>query len=38
MHNNLKFMKNEAYDYIDEEIEEPTLYKIQEIIKNTLRE
>jgi hypothetical protein len=29
-----EFYKNESYDYIDEEIEEPTLYKIQEIIRN----
>jgi len=29
-----EFYENESYDYIDEEIEEPTLYEIQEIIKN----
>ena len=34
-----EFYENESYDYIDEEIEEPTLYEIQEIIRNlnTLR-
>jgi hypothetical protein len=34
-----EFYENESYDYIDEEIEEPTLYEIQKIIRNlnTLR-
>jgi len=29
-----EFYDNESYDYIDEETEEPTLYKVQEIIRN----
>ena len=28
-----EFYENESYDYIDEEIEEPTLYEIQEILR-----
>jgi len=32
-----EFYENESYDYIDEEIEEPTLYKVQEIIRNLKR-
>ena len=32
-----EFYENESYDYIDEEIEEPTLYEIQEIIRNLKR-
>ena len=32
-----EFYENESCDYIDEEIEEPTLYEIQEIIRNLER-
>ena len=32
-----EFYENESYDYIGEETEEPTLYEIQEIIKNLKR-
>ena len=32
-----EFYKNESYDYIDEQTEEPTLYEIQEIIRNLKR-
>ena len=32
-----EFYENESYDYIDEEIEEPTLDEIQEIIRNIKR-
>jgi hypothetical protein len=32
-----EFYENEPYDYIDEETEEPTLYEIQEIIRNLKR-
>jgi len=32
-----EFYENELYDYIDEEIEEPTLYEIQEITRNLMR-
>jgi len=28
-----EFYENESYDYIDEETEEPSLYKIQEILR-----
>ena len=31
------FYENESYDYIDEELEEPTLYEIQEITRNLKR-
>jgi len=29
-----EFYENESYDYTDEETKEPTLYEIQEIIRN----
>jgi hypothetical protein len=32
-----EFYENESHDYINEEIEEPTLHKIQEIIRNLKR-
>jgi len=32
-----EFYENESYNYIDEETEEPTLYEIQEIIRNLKR-
>jgi len=32
-----EFYENESHDYIDEETEEPTLYEIQEIVKNLKR-
>jgi len=32
-----EFYENESYDYINEETEEPTLYEIQEIIRNLKR-
>jgi hypothetical protein len=32
-----EFYENESYDYIDEEIEEPTVDEIQEIIRNLKR-
>jgi hypothetical protein len=32
-----EFYKNESYDCIDEKIEEPTLYEIQEIVRNIKR-
>ena len=32
-----EFYENESYDYINEEIAEPTLYEIQEIIRNFKR-
>ena len=32
-----EFYENESHDYIDEEIEQPTLYEIQGIIKNLER-
>jgi len=32
-----EFYENWSYDYIDEETEEPTLYEIQEIIRNLKR-
>ena len=32
-----EFYENESYDHTDEETEEPTLYEIQEIVKNLMR-